>query len=126
MAYWHTIPGTGAQEKALTKLEYATRITFAWESALDQLQEHPDCPRNIAADIRTMMRWLDRPDDVRPSDPRTQALTDNVLAIMSAAPLMGLIGRTALTPTEAATERARILDPVGPEPVSTPPVVVIG
>ena len=117
MARWHTNAGTGETEKRLTRLEFSTRLGFANEVLLDQLQEHASCPRGVAAQIRTMMRWLDRPEDVSVHDPRTSALAGAALDILATGALMTIIGATALTPSERDTALSALLDPEGPEPV---------
>lgn len=120
MAHLYTRPGDGVVEKRLTKLEFSTRVGFVHEAALDQLQEHASCPRDVASQIRTLMRWLDRPEErsgVSVSDARTEALADLALGILSSSALMTLVSRTAYTTEEAAALRAVWLDPAGPEPI---------
>jgi hypothetical protein len=124
VARWHINAGTGAAEKRLTRLEFATRLGFTREALLDQLQEHASCPRAVAAQIRTMMRWLDRPEDVSVADLRTVALADAALGLLANSTLMGIIGATALTAPELTAALAALLDPEGPEPVEGPAGVV--
>jgi hypothetical protein len=130
MARLQVMPGTGQRVKRLTQLEFSTRLGFQHEAWLDQLQEHPDCPRAIAANIRTMMRWLARPEEqsgVDPTDLRTQTLTGMTVQILTNPDLMALIGVTALTETEGAALAATMLDPEGPEPITDegrPPLVL--
>lgn len=130
MARLYVRPGDGVAEKRLTKLEFSTRVGFEHEAALDQLQEHPECPRVVASQIRTLLRWMDRPEEqsgVSVADPRTQALTDMALGVLSHAGLMALIDRTAYTAGEVLAMRATWLDPEGPEPTDSagaPPRVI--
>ena len=130
MARLHVEPRTGVVTKRLSQLEFSTRVGFEHEAALDQLQDDPNCPRSVASQIRTMIRWMSRPEEqsgVNVLDLRTQALADFALGVLSNQSLMTIVGRTAYTTAETAALRATWLDPEGSEPIDTfVPTKVIG
>lgn len=104
-----TVPST--ERVGGTQLEFRRKVGFSVESQLDQLQEHPDCPRNVAANIRTMFRWLASATVVRLDDAETISQTQMMAAIRANAGLMGLISVTPLTTEERDAYIAAVLTP---------------
>ena len=95
-----------------TKVEFSDRIGFARESILNELIEHPDTPRKVKADLRTMIAWLNRADNgVTLTDPRTEWQVQTLASVFSNATLMALVDEPAMTEQEAAAYVAAVLTP---------------